>query len=77
MPKMSLSGENSENFEIFFYTFQQIETFKNFPKKKTCNSFQCLGPSPRTEVLKNDLPLSAQWTLNSLTDYFSFYFLLL
>ena len=42
MPKMSLSGKNSENFEIFFYTFQRIETLKDFPKK-SCNSFQCLG----------------------------------
>ena len=39
MPKMSLSGKNSENFEIFFYTFQQIETFKNFPKKKRVTHF--------------------------------------
>ena len=39
MPKMSLSGKNSENFEIFFYTFQQIETFKNFPKKNCVTHF--------------------------------------
>ena len=39
MPKMSLSGKNNENLEIFLYTFQRIETLKNFPQKNRVTHF--------------------------------------
>ena len=35
-----MSGKNSGNFEkYFFYTFQRVETFKNFPKKSRGTHF--------------------------------------
>ena len=39
MRKMSFSGKNSEDLEIFFDTFQWIETFKIFPKKNRVTHF--------------------------------------
>ena len=90
MPKMCHSGKYSDNFEIIFYTLQRIEIFPNFPKKNSCNSFQCFGHvnsvtrqncattfGQSHSFVYFTYPISAPVDLESPYRFFSFYFLLL